>query len=140
MSSAAKKLAVRQGFEPSGTAFRPYNGLANRRLQPLGHLTALRRATTFETRNCPAGDWFRTVGLSERAVERPIIAGKPPNRLETAFAARFTRRPAARGLALAQWTVPVADDDSAAPRLNRILTKSSVKRSTPATRSCPTLP
>ena len=34
------KLAVRQGFEPWVELFGPYNGLANRRLQPLGHLTA----------------------------------------------------------------------------------------------------
>src|SRR5947207_14665531 len=27
------------GIRTLGTAFRPYNGLANRRLQPLGHLT-----------------------------------------------------------------------------------------------------
>jgi hypothetical protein len=33
-------LAVRQGFEPWVGLLRPYNGLANRRLQPLGHLTA----------------------------------------------------------------------------------------------------
>src|SRR4051794_910325 len=28
------------GIRTLGRAFRPYNGLANRRLQPLGHLTA----------------------------------------------------------------------------------------------------
>src|SRR5205814_4130806 len=28
------------GIRTLDTAFRPYNGLANRRLQPLGHLTA----------------------------------------------------------------------------------------------------
>jgi hypothetical protein len=33
-------LAVRQGFEPWVELLIPYNGLANRRLQPLGHLTA----------------------------------------------------------------------------------------------------
>jgi hypothetical protein len=31
-------LAERMGFEPM-IRFRPYNGLANRRLQPLGHLS-----------------------------------------------------------------------------------------------------
>ena len=36
------KLAVRQGFEPWVQLLSPYNGLANRRLQPLGHLTASR--------------------------------------------------------------------------------------------------
>jgi hypothetical protein len=29
------------GIRTLGTAFRPYNGLANRRLQPLGHLTVM---------------------------------------------------------------------------------------------------
>ena len=33
------------GIRTLGTAFRPYNGLANRRLQPLGHLTAPRKYT-----------------------------------------------------------------------------------------------
>ncbi len=32
-------MAVREGFEPSVGLLRSYNGLANRRLQPLGHLT-----------------------------------------------------------------------------------------------------
>src|SRR5262249_13595395 len=31
------------GIRTLDTAFRPYNGLANRRLQPLGHLTANRK-------------------------------------------------------------------------------------------------
>ena len=31
------------GIRTLGTGFGPYNGLANRRLQPLGHLTALRK-------------------------------------------------------------------------------------------------
>jgi hypothetical protein len=33
------------GIRTLDTAFRPYNGLANRRLQPLGHLTAVRKCT-----------------------------------------------------------------------------------------------
>ena len=33
------KMAERGGFEPP-VRFYPYNGLANRRLQPLGHLSA----------------------------------------------------------------------------------------------------
>jgi hypothetical protein len=37
--AASNGLAVREGFEPSVELLRPYNGLANRRLQPLGHLT-----------------------------------------------------------------------------------------------------
>ena len=34
---------MRQGFEPWVQLLGPYNGLANRRLQPLGHLTAARK-------------------------------------------------------------------------------------------------
>ncbi len=37
--SHGRKLAEREGFEPSIEALVPYNGLANRRLQPLGHLS-----------------------------------------------------------------------------------------------------
>ena len=40
-------MAVRQGFEPWVGALRPYNGLANRRLQPLGHLTVIEFANDF---------------------------------------------------------------------------------------------
>jgi hypothetical protein len=35
------------GIRTLGTAFRPYNGLANRRLQPLGHLTVIEIANDF---------------------------------------------------------------------------------------------
>jgi hypothetical protein len=48
------------GIRTLGRAFRPYNGLANRRLQPLGHLTAPRRAGTskYTTRQAPlVGAW-----------------------------------------------------------------------------------
>ena len=40
VSCARTRMAVREGFEPSVELLRSYNGLANRRLQPLGHLTA----------------------------------------------------------------------------------------------------
>ena len=40
-------LGGEAGIRTLGTAFRPYNGLANRRLQPLGHLTA--RLQVYET-------------------------------------------------------------------------------------------
>ena len=48
-----RRLAVRQGFEPWVELLIPYNGLANRRLQPLGHLTAarnlsIRQASSYE--------------------------------------------------------------------------------------------
>ena len=38
LAAARIKLAERGGFEPP-IRFNPYNGLANRRLQPLGHLS-----------------------------------------------------------------------------------------------------
>ena len=36
---------MRQGFEPWVELLGPYNGLTNRRLQPLGHLTADAKCT-----------------------------------------------------------------------------------------------
>ena len=50
------KLAVRQGFEPWVQLLGPYNGLANRRLQPLGHLTATRMLTIYDISIYEAGD------------------------------------------------------------------------------------
>jgi hypothetical protein len=40
------------GIRTLGRAFRPYNGLANRRLQPLGHLTATRTLSIREALSC----------------------------------------------------------------------------------------
>ena len=39
---AVSRMAERGGFEPPVQALDPYNGLANRRLQPLGHLSTTR--------------------------------------------------------------------------------------------------
>jgi hypothetical protein len=44
------------GIRTLDTAFRPYNGLANRRLQPLGHLTAARKAKYKRDRDLQPGD------------------------------------------------------------------------------------
>ncbi len=46
------------GIRTLGRAFGPYNGLANRRLQPLGHLTAARKLSineiaTYAAVDCP---------------------------------------------------------------------------------------
>ena len=38
VSACFQEVAVRQGFEPWEEVYCPFNGLANRRLQPLGHL------------------------------------------------------------------------------------------------------
>jgi hypothetical protein len=40
-----RKTGGEAGIRTLGRAFRPYNGLANRRLQPLGHLTADAKCT-----------------------------------------------------------------------------------------------
>jgi hypothetical protein len=40
--SRAKDMAEREGFEPSKGCY-SFNGLANRRLQPLGHLSVYAR-------------------------------------------------------------------------------------------------
>ena len=37
-----RKMAVTRGFEPPIRCY-PYNGLANRRLQPLGHVTSTKK-------------------------------------------------------------------------------------------------
>jgi hypothetical protein len=48
-----RRLAVREGFEPSVELLRSYNGLANRRLQPLGHLTVMIFLTISAIRRWP---------------------------------------------------------------------------------------
>ena len=45
--SFMERRSVREGFEPSVELLRPYNGLANRRLRPLGHLTMSMRTTHY---------------------------------------------------------------------------------------------
>jgi hypothetical protein len=40
LQSASEEFGGEAGIRTLGTGFSPYNGLANRRLQPLGHLTA----------------------------------------------------------------------------------------------------
>ena len=47
-----RRMAVREGFEPSVELLRSYNGLANRRLRPLGHLTATRTLSIREASSC----------------------------------------------------------------------------------------
>ena len=60
-------MAVREGFEPSVELLRSYNGLANRRLQPLGHLTVTKLLMNLRVSlNCSAVDprtvpnWLRS--------------------------------------------------------------------------------
>src|SRR5689334_1504902 len=48
------KAGGEAGIRTLGTAFRPYNGLANRRLQPLGHLTTRLRRDHDVARATPA--------------------------------------------------------------------------------------
>ena len=40
------------GIRTLGTGLSPYNGLANRRLQPLGHLTVMRTLSIREASSC----------------------------------------------------------------------------------------
>ncbi len=42
-----KEMAESEGFEPSVQALGPYNGLANRRLRPLGQLSARKTKNYF---------------------------------------------------------------------------------------------
>src|SRR5579872_5964272 len=51
----SSKLGGEAGIRTLDTAFRPYNGLANRRLQPLGHLTAKASIQAWQTRPHYAG-------------------------------------------------------------------------------------
>src|SRR5204862_787825 len=50
------KAGGEAGIRTLGRAFRPYNGLANRRLQPLGHLTAARKLSINEIATYAPGD------------------------------------------------------------------------------------
>ena len=57
------------GIRTLDTGFGPYNGLANRRLQPLGHLTATRFLSILRTETCT----LRATGRGRR-VHRDSIA------------------------------------------------------------------
>ncbi len=65
------------GIRTLGRAFRPYNGLANRRLQPLGHLTADAKYT--EHRHLRKASRSKDDGLSLRVPRG--LGQKSPNRL-----------------------------------------------------------
>jgi hypothetical protein len=58
INESGHKTGGEAGIRTLDRAFRPYNGLANRRLQPLGHLTAarnlsIRQASTYAEPSCP---------------------------------------------------------------------------------------
>src|SRR5690349_5868785 len=55
-----KEIGGEAGIRTLGRALRPYNGLANRRLQPLGHLTAT-RSLSIRQRSHENPDWPRIV-------------------------------------------------------------------------------
>jgi hypothetical protein len=66
----SKGKAERMGFEPTVQGDTPYNGLANRRLQPLGHLSR-----GFQ-------DWKRyriSIGVSTGAARFIFAADAPPS-------------------------------------------------------------
>src|SRR5258708_22372265 len=106
------KVGGEAGIRTLDTGFSPYNGLANRRLQPLGHLTVRSGAdavfqliafgailySLFDSEDrwpriahdCPAASCFR---LSER---RPSPHRSPPPRSDRAAAATATGHQAVR--------------------------------------------
>ena len=51
-----RKAGGEAGIRTLGRAFGPYNGLANRRLQPLGHLTVLRKFSIRQGATCEHPD------------------------------------------------------------------------------------
>ena len=57
------------GIRTLDTAFRPYNGLANRRLQPLGHLTVLKLLRILRVPFGSTGHRGRTV---PKTVPQPV--------------------------------------------------------------------
>ena len=70
------------GIRTLDTAFRPYNGLANRRLQPLGHLTASSQPFSHEDRlisevGPEPGDLARLSLKMPAAASRRVGLGKP---------------------------------------------------------------
>ena len=74
---AARRMAVRQGFEPWVQVLSPYNGLANRRLQPLGHLTADAKCNV---KSALAGSKFY-IARMRRFFEPPHASNPRKNRL-----------------------------------------------------------
>ena len=66
-----REIGGEAGIRTLGTGFSPYNGLANRRLQPLGHLTAPRKYTAEQrvgAKRIVAGPASRT-DTRERRIE-----------------------------------------------------------------------
>src|SRR4051794_9890091 len=71
------------GIRTLGTAFRPYNGLANRRLQPLGHLTAVVKCNgNQQTRLIAPTHHFvpRAPGTAPPIARPPARSRSPPSR------------------------------------------------------------
>ena len=60
-----KEMAEKGGFEPPVRCY-PYNGLANRRLQPLGHLST--RASAQGQGAAPVRDIMAYSGISSQAI------------------------------------------------------------------------
>src|SRR5689334_21798739 len=66
------------GIRTPGTGFSQYNGLANRRLQPLGHLSGVAMAT-FYHRKLRRGPPFRRCGPIQSSSSAPRWSSLPPS-------------------------------------------------------------
>ena len=56
LRNGPRRAGGEAGIRTLDTGFGPYNGLANRRLQPLGHLTAVRKLSVNEIATYTPGD------------------------------------------------------------------------------------
>src|SRR5271157_4866605 len=68
------------GIRTPGTGFSPYNGLANRRLQPLGHLSGVYfQQLTTEPSDAPVVKWWldRREGWKPPSAELSTIPSSP---------------------------------------------------------------
>ncbi len=68
-------MAETRGFEPRIRCY-PYNGLANRRLQPLGHVSVVETAQLFDGGIGSLRSWAKQWG-------KPFPVGHPPSILAT---------------------------------------------------------
>src|SRR5438046_10495673 len=84
INESGGKTGGEAGIRTLDTAFRPYNGLANRRLQPLGHLTADAKCTEISTSRIEILHWRR-----RRFFRPPLSTDSAENR--AFFAMRSAR-------------------------------------------------
>ena len=104
------RMAVREGFEPSVELLRSYNGLANRRLRPLGHLTvnlSLREIRTWSIDILHA--------TRRRGLDRPNV-GFPPRNSQSSATTLGTLAEKHRGFGSCRWRAVCVVVGCASPR------------------------